>query len=210
MNIQTRIEGKRGCGYRKEGGLYLVLPEWQGRDCGKLPKILDKCPCCGSGIKFSRSFQWIDPRLLFTNDCFYKGSPDKNCQKCILDNPPERMGLLWIGEQYYKTPGDWISEGLRMGISRRIKAVPKGFKIGEDWVAVAHINIRTEKDETGKEKKIPGIFQVFKPSAIEYVVKKDDSEERLQCFEERGITLVKVIKKGEPEQLKLMTEIGVA
>ena len=35
MNIRTSYEGKRGCGYRAEGGLYLVN-DGLGRYCGAL------------------------------------------------------------------------------------------------------------------------------------------------------------------------------
>lgn len=49
------------------------------------------------------------------------------------------------------------------------------------------------------------IFCVFKPTAIEYVVKDDDTEEYLESLEKRGISLVKVIKE-EDAQLELKTE----
>jgi hypothetical protein len=38
----------------------------------------------------------------------------------------------------------------------------------------------------------PGIFHMFKPSAVEYVVKGDESDEKLADLEKRGITPVKV------------------
>lgn len=218
-NIRINLEGKRGCGYRKEGGLYLVLPEFVGKPCGKLPLPLDRCPCCGGGIKFARGWTWIDGKLLFKD----RGCPlprPLNHERCILDDPPEKMGLIWIGEKFYETPEDWLNEGRDMGVSRRIKNIPKGFVLGETWVAVAHIEaipgqvvvkvpdlpppdnggkkITKEKKEKGK----PAIFQVFKPSAIEYIIKGTETEEELTKLEERGISLVTVIKIKEIKEEK--------
>lgn len=28
VQVQTKVEGRRGCGYRKPGGIYLVGPPW--------------------------------------------------------------------------------------------------------------------------------------------------------------------------------------
>jgi hypothetical protein len=49
-----------------------------------------------------------------------------------------RCGLIWVGVQHYKTPGEFMSEAARMGVSRRITAVPKDFKVGETWVLLGH------------------------------------------------------------------------
>lgn len=40
----------------------------------------------------------------------------------------------------------------------------------------------------------PGIFSIFKPTAVEYIVKETDSEEKLAALEKRGIETVKVMK----------------
>jgi hypothetical protein len=200
LNIEVKTEGSRGCGYRKEGGYYLMLEKVQFHGCGKLPLPLEKCPCCGAGIKFSRGWTWINGKLLFEK---VKCTTNlKQCPLCILDHPPERMGLLWIGEKFYPTPQDWIDEGNVMGISRRIKNVPKGFVIGETWVAVAHIRAipKTEIYFTDKKEETPArpaIFQVFKPSHVEYIVAKKDTKKKLRDLEKKGIKLVRVIKKGE-------------
>jgi hypothetical protein len=76
-----------------------------------------------------------------------------------------------------------------MGISRRISAIPRKFKLGETWVALAH---RKVIEVTLADPKA-AIFHVFKPHAIEYVVKEDDNEEKLKRLADRGITLVRVI-----------------
>lgn len=225
-NVRVSHERPRGCGYRKGGGLYLVLGEFQGHQCGKLPVPLEKCPTCGAGIKFARGWTWINGKSLFaTRECWMNDRATK--LMCVLEDPPEQMGLIWIGEKYYKTANDWINEGREMGVSRRIKSIPKGFKIGETWVCVAHIegipapgggdnfcektpnNIHefNTKDvckhcKKRRVKGTPAIFQVFRPTAIEYIVKGDETEEELEKLEERGISLVKVVKIGEKKDEK--------
>lgn len=116
-----------------------------------------------------------------------EGCKAENCGNCPLaDAAIERAGLLWIGEQFYKTPEDWAKEANDMGISRRIQSVPRGFKLGETWVAVAHI-----KAIPGDKPK-PGIFRLFKPTVIEYVVTGKETEEALENLVKRGITPIKV------------------
>jgi hypothetical protein len=201
--IITKVEKARGCGYRKPGGFYFITEAMQMRSCGKLPLPLHTCPCCGGGIKFARGFTWISPDLLF------KGVPCRFVDSslcdglCPMENPPEKSGLIWIGEKFYKTPGEWIKEAQERGVSRRIKNIPKDFKVGEDWVMVAHIHVVPETDdagnvaydeETGEVKLNPAIFHAFKPTAVEYVVTGEETEEKLECLEKKGITLVKVEK----------------
>lgn len=212
-NVQTIVnEAKRGCGFRKEGGLYLItdgLPVW----CGKLPLRLEKCPTCGHGIKHSRAWTWIDAKELF------KGKRCKNpkCGTwCALKKPPEKMGLVWIGERFY-TPDTFSDEASLLGISRRIKFIPHGFQLGRDHVALAHLSAIMDRcPECAKKhgarnklvKKgcktckgkgqlpVPGIFMVFKPQRIEYVVTGKESKEELERMEKRGITLVRLVRKA--------------
>ena len=51
------IESKRGCGYRKVGGLYLVSTG-TGEPCERLPMPIVPCRLCGEHLKQTRSFQW--------------------------------------------------------------------------------------------------------------------------------------------------------
>lgn len=53
------VEAKRGCGYRKIGGTYLV-GGGIGVPCDRLPLALDVCLCCGQGIKQALGFTWVD------------------------------------------------------------------------------------------------------------------------------------------------------
>ena len=199
--METRYDSKRGCGYRKKG-LYLVC-DGPGRPCGRLPIPLDICPVCGAGIKFARSWTWVDAdALMLQHPC---NSDD--CSNCPLSKSIGRAGLLWIGEKFYPTPDDWSLEADNQGVSRRIKSVPHGFELGKTWVLVAHKKaIETGVDEKGNRTFMPGIFHTFKPSAIEYVTDGTETEEELEKFKKRDITPVKVVKLSEQNELKLEKE----
>lgn len=112
VEIQIRHDRQRGCGWRKEGGIYLVSGG-VGEPCGKLPLALEKCPTCSCGIKFSRGWTWIDADALFAGKECHRPMQGKKdpCLECPLLTPNpkiKRAGLLWIGEKFYKTPADWI------------------------------------------------------------------------------------------------------
>lgn len=131
------IEARRGCGFRKVGGLYLVS-DGRGVVCDRLPISLEVCPTCGHGIKQARGWTWVDPAALV-------GGVHPNCTDefpCPLCMAPHtlgpRAGLLWIGERFYRTVREFDREAAELGISRRIGAVPRGFKCGETWVLFAH------------------------------------------------------------------------
>jgi hypothetical protein len=208
------VEGKRGCGFRKPGGLYLVC-DGEGRSCGKLPIVLDRCPVCNSGIKQTRGWTWIDSdRLIATEHC---AADPAECRGCPLAVPMGKVGLLWVGKAFYETPQEFSREAAMMGISRRISAIPRDFKCGETWVWLAHpevVNNPTPppaKPDTDDEEeialyeqelaeyrsKLPGVFRVFRPQRVEYVVKGTESDEDIELLVKRGITPVCVTRKGE-------------
>lgn len=206
--IQTRRDRKRGCGWRKAGGLYLVA-EGVDRACGVLPIPLERCPVCNHGIKPSRGWTWVDVAPLIPRTDLGEiicRAPNGYCKSCSF--PREgKHGLLWIGEQFYATPQQWLRETASQGVSRRITALPNGFKLGETWVLVAHRKAIVDGVFLGPEGPIhhwiPGIFQAFKPSAVEYVVKDDDSEDKLKQLEKRGITPVRIERvEDQPELTK--------
>jgi len=195
MNIQIRREGKRGCGWRKGGGLYLVSGHL-AKECGKLPIALIVCPTCGSGIKPSRGWTWINAtQLLEGIKCKFEGTVD--CAVCPMSKPMGRVGLIWIGEKFYATPAEFGREASMQGVSRRISTVPRDFKLGETWVLLAHRKAISNPDGSFT----PGIFHAFKPIAIEYVVKGNESEEELERLAKRDITLVKIEKIGETKPI---------
>lgn len=207
--ITTVVEGKRGCGYRKEGGLYL-RSDGIGRFCGALPIPLDVCPTCHAGIKPARGWTWVNLATLAAvrgcglNDLANRGparSTQEGCGDCpIADAKIQEVGLLWIGEKYYPNIASFTKEAGEMGLSRRITMIPKRFKLGETWVALAHRKaIGGGLADAGEPEFKAGIFHVFKPARIEYVVKPDDDAEKLAKLEARGLTLVKVVRAEEKE-----------
>ncbi len=203
VEVQTIREGARGCGYKQEGGIYLVS-EGIGDVCCKLPIKLDVCPTCGHGIKPSRGWTWIDVAELIKDKVDRR---DHECDACPLGDKNilkddqhgthwARVGLLWIGGSFY-TPRSWYDETQRMGASRRIPAIPKDFVLGETLVCVAHREHK--KDALGKG--VPAIFHIFKPTAIQYVVKPRDGQKKLKRMIKRGITPVRIERLGENGKL---------
>lgn len=185
------IEPRRGCGYRKVGGLYLV-GDGPSAECCRLPLRLTVCPCCSAGIKQTRGWTWINPVLMFGES--YR--PD--CNVCPAGNPArmgERAGLLWIGERFYATPEHFNAEARALGISRRIAAVPRGFKVGETWVLLAH----PKACKPDAEGHTAGVFRIFRPSRIEKILTQSQAtEEELDKLRERGITPV-IVPDDDPD-----------
>lgn len=183
------VEKRRGCGYRKVGGLYLC-GEGGGESCCKMPIPLDICPTCNHGIKQSRGWQWIDPRPWLAGECTHIRP------MCPLISPwilGDRVGLIWVGTQFYPTPEDFEREARESGISRRIKAVPRGIEIGKTWVFLAHPRaVFREDGSTPDGVKVfkPGVIKVFKPTRIEKIVTQTQSEDEDEMaeLEKRGIT----------------------
>lgn len=226
MEITVLKEEARGCGYRHSGkdgvGLYLMGDGiWE--PCERIPFPLGFCPSCGEGIKFSRGFTWIDPSKLFSpildpkcdlllptnafNDSLLFAMGKHQHQTCAMCSPPSgRHGLLWIGEKFY-SPGGFMAEAMTRGISKRIATFPKGFKIGETVVYLAHKKA-VRGDEKGKET--PGVITVFKPDRLELVVDTTNPEE----LPSRAITLkdklgdkARIVKvERVAEQLNLLEE----
>lgn len=226
------VEARRGCGYRKVGGLYMVGGELSA-PCGRLPHPLHVCPTCSGGIKQTRGWTWVKPvALLATAQAcnFPSFSPSSafsgmsQCAHCpmldpsILADEEGRCGLLWIGEGFYKTPEDFSREGAEQGVCRRITAIPRGFKVGETWVLVAHPKVNIHESRLAPEQpeelakvnadqaqfgaaahlvdklRAPAIFAVFRPTRVEKIItvtqSKDEAE--MKKLEEAGITAVVV------------------
>lgn len=186
--IHTRIEGSRGCGYKKEGGKYFVC-DGAAISCGMLPVELTSCPVCHGGIHFSRAFQWITTKLFSKAKC----KSGTSCMQCIFTEPNTKMGLIWIGEGFYKTSEHFMKESRSMGISRRFAQLPKNFKLGETWIALAHRKAIPVIKKTTVTFK-PGVFSAFKPTRLEYVVTGKETEAQLERLEKQGFTLIKVIR----------------
>ena len=195
IEISKRTELVRGCGYRKVG-FYLVSNAFMGTSCGKLPIPLEICPCCGDGIKQTRSWRKIDLRRLAEDRRCSMGMPisaqqvesgrsttglremidniENRCNTCPLGGAiPAAAYLLWVGAQHYSA-GQFLDEGKLQGISRRIPStragnpqLPKDFELGESIVALAHPEVCLSEEGEGLA---PGLFCFFMPQAIEYVI----------------------------------------
>jgi hypothetical protein len=205
MNIQAFFEKSRGCGFRKPGGLYLRL-DGGGIPCGRFPITLTSCPVCGGGIHPARGFTWAQASLFNQGSC--SGQNESHCKLRCKDPlsllPPETpVGLIWVGKKYYPTPEAFLSEARKMGISRKIPAVPNDFIVGETWVVLAMRDLPTgriiEDEEGNPEPETENqAFMMFKPDRIEYVVKGDETEEELERKVKQGLTLINVIPdKGQ-------------
>ncbi len=203
------IEGKRGCGYRKVGGMYFV-GTGIAVGCHRLPFPLNVCPVCGAGIHFSRGYTWIQADKLFgicepLESCACLAAVRESGLICpVCDPPADRAGLLWVGQAYY-SPGSFIAEALEMGVSKRIAQVPREFKVGETWVYLAHKHAVTNQSDLGfgsdtaESNSTPGIFYAFRPQRIEKLIRKSDaSDETIEALKKRGITAI-VIPDGDPD-----------
>jgi hypothetical protein len=207
-SVMTFVESKRGCGVRKSGGLYLRSDNTDWMGCGKLPVQIDNpCPVCGSGIRITRGLQKVNWKIL---------SQDKECltpEACAhcLANVTEYAWLMSVGEKFYKSPADFTKEALEMGISKRIHAIPRGFEVGKSVVLLCHKHAVTEwvevevplgDDPTITMKRMvptfhQGVFAVFKPTRLEYVVKGDETDAEIERLIERGIVPVKVVHEEQ-------------
>lgn len=225
-------EARRGCGFRKVGGLYLVCPA-VGAFCGRLPLPLTICAACGVGIKQSRGWTWVNPATLLGDvaaltgkegEC--QGTPPGFClERCPVREPSrfgEKAGLLWVGEKFY-SPATFQLEANKLGVSKRVSTVPRGLEIGKTWVLLAHPKVVVEGgrcqcghvDAEHNEHDIctaegckcdefsegtPGIFMVFKPTAIELIVTESQAKdaEFMASVEKRGLKPV-VVPDGDPD-----------
>lgn len=205
MNPHIRVshEQRRGCGFRKVGGLYLVC-EGPGAECGNLPLPLGHCPVCTQGIKPARGWTWIEPPRLFQVAPACCAPHALGCARCPVGGAlPERAGLLWVGEAFYATPSDFDREAQELGISRRIPALPRGFEAGKTWVFLAHRSACASPDPFGGDPR-PGVFRVFRPTAVEQVVTGTEPDEQIEALVKRGITPVVVHPiNGAGEQMRI-------
>lgn len=140
------------------------------------------CPTCAAGIKPTRGWTWIELAPFLRAPCIAPSA-------CPLAVPAGRVGLLWVGEKFYPTPAHFELEATTLGISRRIACVPRGFVLGETWVALAH-----RKAVVSREGARSGIFRLFRPTRVEIIVSQSDyahtgAMDRLRM---RGITPVSV------------------
>lgn len=200
--VIIKNEQPRKCGTRKVGGLYLVS-DGEAQGCGKMPIPFEVCPCCGGGIKPSRAPEWIkEPTRLWED---LACTAHRQCISCPVA-PGRDMGpalLIWVGEKYYGKPIEFIKEAALQGISRRIAAVPKGFKVGITWVLLAHrkaveLPIDLFNPDDSPDPFQPGLFRIFKPTRIEVICDGKESDDLIESYLSRGLTPVLPVYPTSP------------
>ena len=201
------VEERRGCGYRRVNGLYLVGPmAWA--PCDRLPIPIEVCPVCGAGIHVTRGFTKINPfRLWNRHDCDKRDDQDNCIQACTClagcecCYPPDATCyIMGVGEKFY-TAQEFIQEARTMGISKRIPFVPKDLVVGETVIYLAHRKaIRVGNDYNGRDAKYkPGVICSFRPQRIEQLVWESQlDDETRKRLEKRGVTPVPVTD-GDPD-----------
>lgn len=182
--IQHCVDLRRGCGWRKQGGFYLVASQ-PAIPCDALPASLEVCSSLVRDKKTTTRWKWL----------------------------VKKVGLLWISRRFYRQPEDFIGEARELGFCISINRIPKGFKLGETWVALAH-NTKTIFCPDCVAKKVnfncrtcggkrwilkPSVFGLFKPEAVQYVTDGTEESQFIDGLVERGITPVKVERAKQKE-----------
>jgi len=213
--IRVRREKKRGCGWRKVGGKYLVGGETT-MGCGRIPIPLTICPCCSHGFKPARGWTWVDGDRLIRaalegTNCVASA---QECSLCIINRilretvedreHIKRAGLIWIGQKFYPTVEDFDKESREQGICRRLNSIPREFVLGETYVFLAHqkaiVEYPQEDDGSiGEPEYTNGIFKVWKPTSIEIVVDGTEPDEIIEGYLEQGLTPV-IVERIEEEE----------
>lgn len=85
-----------------------------------------------------------------------------------------------------------------MGISRKIAAIPNGFKVGEHAIFLAHRKAIYLTQGSGKEKLgwQPAVFMAFKPTHVELVIDDENNppEKAINMAKKLGADKCKIIK----------------
>lgn len=193
-------EIKRYDGYRKVGGIYLCARRVEYA-CHRLPIPLKVCPTCNCGFKQTRNWTWIDRVALIgkceDEYCYTNGNHigmnhernrgGLNCRVCNLHE--KKAGLLWVGSHFYTTDG-FLAESALFGVSKRIPAVPHGFKLEDTVVFLAHPEVEfTDEGKLFNGKISPGIFCYFIPESIEMIITQRQSgqQDLMRSLKVRGI-----------------------
>lgn len=228
-------EAERGCGFRKIGGFYLE-GTGLGVPCGRLPIPIAPCGQCGQRPKFTRGLQRIDPRAILQaadSKCWMAGevlfrtatestaAAHRVCPFNGDDDPavPAAVGLMWVGAAHY-TPGTFVEEAIRHGISKRVPRPPAWLKPGETWIYLAHEAAIVTACRLGAHgepiarglgshpadcpdcgadgmRRQPGVFFAFRPTRVVKIVGDDAPEAELAALREKGVEPV-VVDRTDP------------
>ena len=183
MAVLRMARAERGCGFRKKGGTYLFSEVKDVVPCPSLPiELPDRCPVCGEEIEQFRGIKVLNPQRLFVRQQKNIAKCSGGCPACY---PPDHGALMWVGKQYYSAHG-FISEALRMGISKRIVRIPKGLTPG-DVIYFAHPE--AFPPEEGNVRGKPGIFLAARVSAFHRIIDEAQEEDAdfIRGLEDQGI-----------------------
>ena len=189
-------EPQRRRGYRKVGGLYLVSDPGSSAPCDRLPMPIVPCPCCGEQPRFHRSIAMIDPFVLWGNHLDL--ATGRRCSETdAMCAPADKGFLMWVGNEY--TVENFQEEADRLGVSKRIPAIPRDIEVGVDWVYLAKRQIIPESAQMWLPGQVqekagygPGVFEAFQPARIEKIVADLTPADEMAGLEAQGITPVVV------------------
>lgn len=215
------VEAKRGCGYRKVGGLYLV-GGGLAAPCDRLPYALDRCRTCGAGVKFTRGHTWLQPTFFQPHPELEWRYPGKKTPPTCTDSGPcpvchnrDDFGphlLLWIGRSHY-SPESYLKESHELGVSRRISTIPKGLVLGETWVLLAHLDAMPPKNPgyctqcSKPASQHPG--EIMATSACEAFEEPKPAPGIFSAFIPRAVELVLKQSDATPERIEKEAKRGV-
>ena len=179
-------EQKRGCGFRKIHGVYLV-GSGMSVSCDRLPILLEVCPTCNEGLKFSRNPRQIDAFKMFgvhgaVVQGFFEACPEAVSPEaipesyCYVCRPPSDVPsyIMGVGERHY-TPESFCKEALEMGVSKRVPNIPKNIVIGKSVVflshkkAIVHKTLKCPKCKSDKIADCPGSTNKEPLADINYI-----------------------------------------
>jgi hypothetical protein len=115
----------------------------------------------------------------------------------VCDPTDDPAYILLVGEKFY-TPESFTREAATQGISKRVGFIPKGFKVGQTVIYLAH-HKACAPPEPEKGKQYTGIFSSFRPQRIEKLIwQSQATPEVLARLEKQGITPV-VVPDGDED-----------
>jgi len=231
VQIQDVTDHKRGCGWRHTG-FYLRTDPARMTECGMLPLRLEPCECCGLQVKLTRGLQKVNVKNLFAHaNCKDPREACRAClinrtgegyligvgAKHYKSRDDFRREAIELGIS--KRIAFPLPRHFKVGESVVLLGHPKVFTelVPEDSIEVPVPEIDEDAPQKGLPmiqghalttgrmvaKDIPAIICVFLPQRIEYVVGGEEPEEYLEQLASQNVTLVRVHRAEEDQQLEL-------
>lgn len=201
------VEARRGCGYRKVGGLYLV-GAGLGASCDRLPLPIVPCATCGEEPRFHRSIARINPARLWGGHLVEPDARPCHDQMLLADDPicatPQMSYLMWVGTEY--TPESFTYEAQTLGtVSKRISFLPDEFEPGANWVFLAYLHLIPPVGRSfsmipaQRRGYKPGVFYAFRPQRVEKIITQSQAQSgEAEKLKAQGITPI-VVPDDDPD-----------